>query len=149
MARVLMPVMPRTYNPNPRGSATTTVRMRADMPFERPSMVVNSNRGMLPGMSGLGADPAPGTPPIFGAQGVDWTALLNQGAQIGIQAGQSAIQNAITPHMQQMSTPSINHLPVMTGARAVAPAKPIWPWVVGGVVVVGAIGALLLLRKKK
>ena len=73
MATVYNPVMPRRYNPNPRGSATTQVTMPGHNPFEQRTRLVNragitaqlagfGPSGALPGMgmwgSHLGDDPA-------------------------------------------------------------------------------------------
>jgi len=150
MARVLIPVMPRRYNANPRGSATTTVTMAGDNPFERQVNVLNSTRSMLPGMGALGITDGPSvptdsqppvTPAEAAAAGVDWskilTGLTNAGAQLAIAK--------LTPPLPK--TTGITPIPV--GGPFHMPAKSsVLPWAIGvGVVVVG-LGAFLLLRRK-
>jgi hypothetical protein len=72
MARVMVPQQRRTYNHNPRGSATAVVTMKGNNPFERalagPEGLVRVQRGILPGMGywGLGDDEnTPSNPELF------------------------------------------------------------------------------------
>lgn len=144
MARVLMPTMARRYNPNPRGSSTTTVTMKSNNPFE--SRVSLHESGALPGMSGLGADTLATSPAPMAAQapsgGFDYTALLNSIAQAGVSVGgqlaTNRIQELYGPKPQPLSAAGAQYLPV--GVPYAQP-KPWLPVAIigGGVVLAGVL----------
>lgn len=154
MARVLMPTMARRYNPNPRGSSTTTVTMKSNNPFESNIQLHNANA--LPGMSGLGnVAPAPATSPNpMAAQapsgGFDWTGLMNAIGQTGVQVGgqlaTNRIQELYGPKPQPLTAPGAQYLPV---GVPLAQPKPWLPWALvgGGVLAAGVI--LFAFRGKK
>lgn len=154
MARVLVPVMNRRYNANPRGSATTTVTMSSNHPFERQTRVMNSTRSMLPGMGALGVlgedAPAPAAP----AATIDWTKVLTGVAAAGTQVAQTAATNAVNQLIPPPTTKvpvanSMTILPVVN-PNYVAPAPSKLPWILGGVgLLVVGVGAMFLFRKKR
>lgn len=162
MARVLIPVVPRRYNHNPRGSSTVQVQMRGDNPFERPTMLVNSNRRMLPGMGGLGT--TLDTTPIqqAAAQTVDqaasgggfsWSGLLSKvtgaAVDVGTAYATNRIQTLYGPKPAPLPVPQTTLLPGQPGAPAAYPAAPSkMPMILGVAAVVG-VGAFMFLRKKK
>ncbi len=137
MARVLIPVMNRRYNANPRGSATTTVVMSANNPFERPVNVLNATRSMLPGMGALGADPAPAAAP----GSIDWNAILTGGVTAAAQLAAAKLNPPI-----KVAT-GISPIPVV-GPGYYPPKPSMAPWLIGGgVAVLGVVGLFLMLRK--
>jgi hypothetical protein len=142
MARVLLPVMRRNYNPNPRGSATSTVTMAANNPFESRMHVVNA----IPGMSGLG-DVAP-VAPAAPAPAFNWAQLATGISQAGVQIGTGLATNAINQRYGQLPAQGAVPLPTST-SMMYAPRPASWlPYaIVGGAVVVG--GAILLLMRGK
>lgn len=154
MARVLIPVHARRYNPNPRGSSTTTVMMRADNPFESRSTIINGQRsGSMPGMGGLGDAPVPATSPVSSAPaaastGIDWTKLLTGVSQVGVQVGGQLAQNAIQQHYGQLPAQQPMLLPTQThpGLRVAQPSSWVPIAVIGGAAVLG-IGILFMARK--
>ncbi len=153
MARVLIPVMPRRYNPNPRGSATTTVTMSGDNPFERPVNVLNSTRSMLPGMGALGmtdgpsadASLSPSQPMVPSAStGIDWSKILTGAVQAGAQLGVAKLQAQADRALPK--TTGITNIPVQ--GYYPPPKHPALPWVIGGgAVLVLGLGAFLFFRK--
>jgi hypothetical protein len=151
MARVLIPVNPRRYNYNPRGSSTAQVTMRSDNPFERPTQLMNASRGMLPGMGFIGDDAAPAPADT----GIDWTKILTGVATAATPVAQQVIQNRIQqlygPKPAALVGPTMSLLPGQTGAALPRPApkRSILPWAIGGGVLLIGIGALFMLRKKK
>lgn len=145
MARVLIPVTPRQYNYNPRGSSTTQVLMRADNPFERSVSVEKSQfqrRGvMLPGMGELGDDPAPAAP----AAADPWAVLTQGVVDVGKQVA-----------AKELAKPAVRKIPVASKITALPigqpyppPKKSKLPLIIGGVAVVGLLGALILIRRKR
>jgi hypothetical protein len=66
MAKVMVPVQPRIYNHNPRGSATAVVTMKGNNPFERalagPEGLVQVRAGIMPGMGYWGLGDSQNTP---------------------------------------------------------------------------------------
>jgi hypothetical protein len=152
MARVLIPLNPRRYNYNPRGSSTAQVTMRADNPFERPTQLMNASRGMLPGMGFIGDDAAPAPADA----GFDWTKILTGVATAATPIAQQVIQNRIQqlygPKPAALVGPTMSLLPGQTGAQVPMPLpkkKSILPWAIGGGVLLLGIGALVMMRKKK
>jgi len=148
MARVLIPVYKRRYNPNPKGSSTTQVLMPSDNPFERRTSIVNQSRTMMPGMGGLG-DIAPVAP---ASTGINWGAITQGAVTAGTQVGQVALTNAVNkilppPKPVPMQYPQAQPLPMSYSPAA--QKKSILPWAIGGGVLVLGIGALLMLRGKK
>jgi hypothetical protein len=151
MARVLLPVMARQYDPNPRGSATTTVIMKGNNPFERTSTMVNGRLagGALPGMSGLGeaAPAAAPAAPAAPAAGTDWGAVAAAIAQAGVQVGSQAIQHHYAVNQPIPSTIT-NYLPVVNPNVRPAPKKAWVPWAVGGGTLVLGVGLIFLFMRK-
>lgn len=147
MAVVLTPVMARRYNHNPRGSATSTVVMKSNNPWERSSTLMNApnarlSGGALPGMSGLGDDvPTSNGTPIPTTGTSDLTAAIGAGMALA------------TARIQQLYGGGASALPIAnSNARpplapaAPAPAGSSLPLIIG----IGGIGlvAYLFLRKK-
>lgn len=165
--RVLQPVVDRTYDPNPQGSATTTVMMAAAMPFQRTVRV--TRYGSQPAnVAGLGdatsdatdqmnadaaaynasvaADSAaskmtaPSAQPVSAPQS---TSLLDQIATGLTKAGTTLVQGAATRVANRL-----------TGATAAAPARtgvlsaggPSWV-LIGGVAAVAGLGLWFMMRK--
>ena len=159
MARVLMPTMARRYNPNPRGSSTTTVTMRSHNPFEsRVSLLNGMGGGALPGMSGLGdnndAEAMATTPtpaaPAASAGAFDWTALAQSLATAGVQVGGQLATNRVNqlygPAAKPLTAAGAVKLPVGT---PLSQPSTILPWAIagGGVVLAGIL--LFAFRGKK
>lgn len=165
MARVMIPVQPRRYNFNPKGSATAVVTMRGHNPFER----TTSREALQPymlrsrpgGLAGLGDD-APGTgamlgPPSptpaatdSGSTPIDWTKIAQLTA--------AAVQPLATAEASKLLTKATaSTLPGQTAPKPLAVgAQPIvakpaskLPWILGGVGAVAAIGILFLVLRKK
>jgi hypothetical protein len=158
MARVLIPITPRRYNYNPRGSSTAQVTMRSDNPFERPTRIVNAPRSMLPGMGFIGEGEDGSAAPTAPADtGFDWTKLLTGVATAATPIAQQVVQNRIQelygPQPAALVGPTMSLLPGQTGAKLpvmVPPAKKsVVPWAIGGGVLLLGIAALFLMRKKK
>lgn len=160
MARVLIPTNPRRYNPNPRGSATTTVTMRSDNPFERG--VRASNARMLPGMGALEIPssltqslPASTVEAAKSTTGINWGGitenLLNTAVKVG---GDIATTKLGTPKAQPMQTPTIQYLQAVNPSAYAAEIMPgqstasKMPMILIAIGVVG-LGAVFLLRKKR
>ncbi len=154
MARILMPTMARRYNPNPRGSSTTTVTMKSNNPFEHRVSLHDANA--LPGMSGLGDNnteasmattPAPAAP-----GGFDWGALANTLAQTGVSVGgqlaTNRIQQLYGPKPQPLQAAGSTYLPV---GIPYAQPKSWLPWAIigGGVVLAGTLLIAFRGGKKK
>jgi hypothetical protein len=145
MARVITPVHPRRYNPNPRGSATTTVLMRAHNPFETRVRLATRQSGSLPGM---------------GALDIDWGNIFEKGISTGIDlvgtAGQNVVNKLIPPPTTTLQAPQATLLPGQPSAGAPglpvylpAPAKPSpMPWIIGGVAVLGGV-LFMTMRKRR
>jgi len=140
-----MPVMSRRYDHNPRGSATSTVVMKSNNPFEARTRVMNS-------LAGLGAD-APAAANPTAPAGFNWgtfgEGLVTSIGKVGVQVGGQIVTNEVNKRYGQIPGPAISPLPTTSGMR-VAPAPKAWlPFaILGGAVVVGG-GILMLMRKKK
>lgn len=143
MAVVKAPFVARRYNHNARGSATATVLMRANNPWERRSTLMNSPLagGALPGMSGLGdADPLPTS------NGTDMAAA----GATALTTAFGAAQQLATARIMQLYGNGATALPIANAnakpAVAAAPSSSALPIVLG---VSGlALVAFLFLRKK-
>lgn len=151
MARVLIPVMRRTYDHNPRGSATATVMMKGNNPFEQRSLLVNGKLagGALPGMSGLGDAAAPAPAPA--APATDWNTVAQQLAQAAIQVGGSVATGAINQRYatnQRLPAVGSTQIPVVNSNSVYQPRASWAPWAIGGGVLGVGLVAILLLRRK-
>lgn len=170
--RVLQPVVDRTYDPNPQGSATATVTMAAAMPFQRAVRV--TRYGSRPAnVAGLGDDPgaidsgslssnpppddtsfinaqyAPAVTPVTGTAATPATAaqpstsLLDQFASALTKASATVVQGAATNVANRLTGQTAK--PASTFS-AIA-TSPSW-LLIGGVVAVGGLGLWLMMRKK-
>jgi hypothetical protein len=147
MAVALTPVMARRYNHNPRGSATSTVVMKSNNPWERKSTLMNApssrlSGGALPGMSGLGDDiPTSNGTPIPTTGTSDLTAAIGAGVALA------------TARISQLYGGGASALPILNSNAkpplppgAPAPSSSALPMLIG----IGGIGVVvyLFLRKK-
>jgi len=154
MARVLQPVMRRTYDHNPRGSSTATVRMAAQNPFE--GRVSMATRSAMPGMGAIDLTQIPTN--TAGGMGfnVDWGNIIEKGAENAIKIGSEFASNRIDrlygPKPVPLQAPAAVLLPGQPGATRFpvygVPAPSKLPWIIGGAAVLGAV-AFVVLRKKK
>lgn len=143
MARVLIPVMPRSYNYNPKGSATTHVTLAGDNPFERQTVIVNKSRSYIPGLGALGAE----APALTWQQQIA-QAAIQTGTQVGTQLATNAINKILPPNITALPTTSA--VPMQIVSANYVPAKPSkMPWIIGGSVLLLGIGAFFVLRKKR
>lgn len=166
MARVLVPVNPRSYNHNPRGSATAVVTMGGRNPFEGGAPILVHKGSALPGMSGLGdtAAPAPaGATPTSDSS--SWiTGLLSSIVPaittVGTQLASGRINELYPPQSQNISAQGPQALPGQGGPQQLAtgpqsylvypPApKSNMPYILIGVGVVGLGLAFMLSKKRK
>lgn len=161
MARVITPVHPRRYNPNPKGSATTTVLMKAHNPFETPVRQVTRRSGSLPGMGAIDLAPlqsagqeALKTTATSG--GIDWASIwggaIKTGTELVGQAGSNLIDKLIPPASVKLPVPQAHLLPGQPGASAPVyiqpPSRPSpLPWIIGGGVLLGAV--VFMMRKRR
>ncbi len=154
--RVLQPVIDRTYDPNPQGSATTTVTMAAAMPFSRTVRV--ARYGSQPaGMSGLGdatsdanaqmaADAAAYTAAQSAVQAVpksDTSTLWGQLAEGLTRAGSTIVQGAATRVANRLTGTSATTLPRTYMPGASGPSFLL----IGGVAAVAGLGLWFMMRK--
>lgn len=171
MARVLVPTYAKTYNHNPRGSATATVSLAGRNPFEGGVPVrMKAPTSFLPmgaypdnmpfgGMGGLGDGEA--TPTAASPAAASWwqtglTTVLGAGAQIGTQLVGARINQLYPPSNPPVPTTgmqNINGTPVATlpiGQQYYPPAAPAskMPMILIGVGVVGLIAAFMMTRKR-
>jgi len=141
--------MKRSYNPNPRGSSTTTVIMKSNNPFE--SSISLHNGGALPGMSGLGAAAPTTAPAPAPAAGFDWTSLANSlttaGVNVGGQLATNRINQLYGPKPQPLSAPGVTYLPV--GMPSSQPKRWLPIAIIGGGVVVAGLMLFAFRGKKK
>ncbi len=159
MARVLVPVMPRRYNHNPRGSATAIVTMKGSNPFE--SGVAGLRRvspypGQLAGLgsAGLGDEMGPPLPPTSGpatsgTTPIDWTGMVKAAATaaqpiLNAQAARLLPRQGVTA----VQGVAAQMLPVGVQYPAPKPASKL-PYVLVGVGVIGLGAAVLLMRRKR
>lgn len=166
MARVLLPVMPRRYDPNPRGSATKHVTMAGDNPFERRVTAVNGSarRTMLPGMGAIDLTPiaqttaaAAGDATKTAASGgaIDWTSLAQKVGDSALKVGTTYAQNRIEtlygPKPQPLTGTAATMLPGQAGASYPPPPKKssVLPWVLAGAGILAVGGVIIFLRRKK
>lgn len=159
MARVLIPMNPRRYDHNPKGSSTAVVTMKGNNPFENRNVGRDGMQPMLRrqrgGLAGLGDDAVqygppspPATAPATPASSINWGAIA--------QATATAIQPLATAEAQRllqkqtaipMSSQAPTALPVGYRPAVAAPSK--LPWILGGVGAVAAIGVLFLVLRRK
>ena len=156
MARVLIPTHARRYNPNPRGSATATVTMRSDNPFERGVRAVNGR--MLPGLGALEvpstltqALPSSTVEAAKSTTGINWGGMFENLANTAIKVGGDvATSKLVKPVAQPLPSQGITTLPVVQPViqygQEMRSSK--LPMILLGLGVIG-LGAVFLLRKKR
>jgi hypothetical protein len=165
MHRVLTPVNPRTYDQNPRGSATATVTMRGRNPFAGEVPVVLHPGSAIPGMSGmqglsgLGTDSAGATPTSEGNSAMTnlLSTIVGAATQVGTTLATARINQLYAPSStplptsgsQQISQNSVQTLPLGPQSTLVYPQQPSkLPWILGGLGVAGLALAFVLTRRK-
>lgn len=164
MARVLIPVQARTYNHNPRGSATAHVTMSGRNPFEGGGVVVHKGSAIpgMSGLSGLGEDSAGATPT---SSSPSWmTGLLSSiipaVTSVGTQLASARISNLYPPQTPQLQSQGAQVLPGQGGPQQLAtgpqsyvvypPAAPSkMPMILIGLGVVGLGVAFMMSKKRK
>ncbi len=159
MARVLIPVVPRRYNHNPRGSSTAVVTMAGHNPFESGVSGlhrISSNPGQLAGLggAGLGADPAPVYgPPAPGATDsgttpINWAGIAQAVATAATPLVAAEAQRLVPSQAARIQGAAATMLPVNPQISYPKP-KSKMPYVLVGVGVVGLAAAFFLMRRKK
>jgi len=163
MARILVPVNKRTYNHNPRGSATAVVSMRGRNPFEGSAPVLVHKGSAIPGMSGIDGLGADGATPTSATP--SWMSnLLSSVVPLATSVGTTLVQNRMTtlypPQTQSVQAQGAQMLPgqsgpnqLSTGPQSIlvyppAPAKSNMPMILIAVGVIG-LGAAFMMSKKK
>ena len=144
--KVLVPTVPRVYQPNPASGATTQVTMKADMPWQR-TVRVGKPRMQI---SGLGDDYQPAVditqsdggaaalPQAKPAQpaGFSWGGLIDDIAKVGTAAATAVVQKQLGPKLT-----TTQKLMPYTSAGGVN-------WVVvGGIAAVVGVGIFFMTRK--
>lgn len=149
--RVLVPTVPRVYQPNPGSGATTQVTMKADAPWSR-TVTVGKARNQISGlgaMSGLGitttvtdtgtaqAVTAPAAQPDTTQAGWSWTSALNSILPSALKIAEAGATAAINKQLGPKLTTTQQFMPYTYAAG------PNWV-VIGGIVAALGVGIFFM-----